>query len=123
MGLAADRLDNWSGMNWIRKEKRLAIYLRDGLRCVYCQMAVKECTLSLDHLDANGPNDAENLVTCCTSCNAGRQGIDWMKFANAQAILTIPTLVSRPLDLVLARALLHRSDWDWTATLELLEAK
>lgn len=31
------------GMNWIRKDKRLAIYMRDGMACVYCG-------LTLDHL-------------------------------------------------------------------------
>lgn len=30
------RKADWQGMNWIRQDKRLAIYLRDGLACVWC---------------------------------------------------------------------------------------
>src|SRR5438128_11454104 len=30
------------GMNWIRPEKRLALYLRDGLACCYCGEAVED---------------------------------------------------------------------------------
>jgi 5-methylcytosine-specific restriction endonuclease McrA len=30
------RYEKRQGMNWIRPEKRLAIYLRDGLACCYC---------------------------------------------------------------------------------------
>jgi 5-methylcytosine-specific restriction endonuclease McrA len=41
----------WQGMNWIRQEKRLAIYLRDGLACGYCGDSVENgAKLSLDHL-------------------------------------------------------------------------
>jgi 5-methylcytosine-specific restriction endonuclease McrA len=64
------------GMNWIRKEKRLAIYLRDGLACCYCGGAVEDgAKLTLDHIkchDHGGSNDATNLVTCCHSCNSAR---------------------------------------------------
>ena len=63
-------------MNWIRQEKRLAIYLRDGLACAYCGHGVEDgATLSLDHLiphSQGGSNRAENLVTCCDRCNKSR---------------------------------------------------
>jgi len=37
------------GMNWIRKEKRLAIYLRDGLACGYCGQSIEDgAKLTLD---------------------------------------------------------------------------
>ena len=26
----------WQGMNFVRKDLRLAIYLRDGMACVWC---------------------------------------------------------------------------------------
>jgi len=64
------------GMNWIRKEKRLAIYLRDGLACCYCGQSIEDgAKLTLDHLkpySKGGSNDATNLVTCCALCNSKR---------------------------------------------------
>ncbi len=73
------------GMNWIRQEKRLAIYLRDGLACCYCSAAVEDdATLTLDHLRAyanGGSNDATNLITCCHRCNSARGKRSWRKFA------------------------------------------
>lgn len=70
------RKEAWGGMNWIRQEKRLAIYLRDGLACVYCGDAIESgVNLSLDHIKPHskgGSNDAKNLVTACDRCNASR---------------------------------------------------
>lgn len=64
------------GMNWIRKEKRLAIYLRDGLACCYCGAAVEDgAKLTLDHIkphDHGGSNEPSNLVTACHRCNSAR---------------------------------------------------
>jgi hypothetical protein len=63
-------------MNWIRQEKRLAIYLRDGLACVYCGAAAEQgASLQLDHIIAverGGKNQADNLVTCCDRCNQAK---------------------------------------------------
>ena len=62
------RKANWQGMNWIRQEKRLAIYLRDGMSCAYCGASVEGgAQLSLDHVKPHsrgGSNAAANLVTC-----------------------------------------------------------
>ena len=64
------------GMNWIRKEKRLALYLRDGLACVYCNEGIEDgATLTLDHCkprNCGGSNAADNLVTACHRCNSYR---------------------------------------------------
>lgn len=64
------------GMNWIRQEKRLAIYLRDNLACIYCGAAVENgVQLTLDHIrprSNGGNNEASNLVTACNSCNSAR---------------------------------------------------
>ena len=66
----------WQGMNWIRQEKRLAIYLRDGLACAYCGDSVEDgATLTLDHLTPHsrgGSNATANLVTACERCNKSR---------------------------------------------------
>ena len=63
-------------MNWIRQDKRLAIYLRDGMACAYCGDSVENgARLSLDHLkpySKGGNNHETNLVTCCTRCNSAR---------------------------------------------------
>lgn len=84
---------NWNGMNWIRQEKRLAIYLRDGLCCAYCGATVENGTsLSLDHLtpaSKGGTNDAANLVTCCSKCNSSRQDRPVATFAEAVAGYTL----------------------------------
>jgi len=79
-----DRKKRDQGMNWIRPEKRLAIYLRDGLACCYCSEAVEDgAKLTLDHLrpySKGGNNDATNLVTCCHRCNASRGSRSWKRF-------------------------------------------
>lgn len=63
---------------WIRKEKRLAIYLRDNFYCLICK---KDLTgesaqdITLDHIvtkQNGGSNDPTNLFTCCRSCNSSR---------------------------------------------------
>jgi hypothetical protein len=66
------------GGKWIRTEKRLAIYLRDGLTCAYCgaQMEQGDTQLTLDHVTAQelgGTNSETNLVCCCKSCNSAKQ--------------------------------------------------
>ena len=80
---------NWQGMNWIRQEKRLAIYLRDGMACSWCGKGVEEeIVLSLDHLKAHvdgGSNHETNLVTCCKFCNDSRGARKQAAFARAVA--------------------------------------
>lgn len=77
------------GMNWIRQEKRLAIYIRDGMACGYCGHSVEQgATLSLDHIIPNikgGSNEATNLVTCCARCNSSRGVRSLRSFARAVA--------------------------------------
>lgn len=65
----------WNGNNWIRRDKRLAIYLRDNFRCVYCGKNLARCAAKLRTLDhvipvtKNGTNEADNLCTACKKCN------------------------------------------------------
>ena len=77
------------GMNWIRPEKRLAIYLRDGLACCYCGRGIEdEVKLTLDHLrpySQGGTNNETNLVTCCFACNSSRGSRSWKVFAEKVA--------------------------------------
>jgi hypothetical protein len=66
-------MSNTHGSKWIRPEKRLAIYARDGHACVYCG---SEDHLTLDHViprELGGGHEAENLVTACLHCNSARR--------------------------------------------------
>lgn len=85
---ARDR-GEWQGMNWIRQDKRLAIYLRDGLACAYCGHSVEDgAKLSLDHVKPNskgGSNHESNLVTCCDRCNSSRGNRPLRTFCRAVA--------------------------------------
>ena len=87
------------GMNWLRKERRLAIYMRDGFACVYCGAGNE---LTLDHLipyERGGSHDSENLATCCKSCNASRGMAPWKLFAKtAKTIAKIEMLRMRSVD-------------------------
>lgn len=64
---------NNQGMNWIRQDKRLAIYMRDGLACAYCGHSIEAgASLTLDHVNAyanGGKHHETNLVTACERCN------------------------------------------------------
>ncbi len=67
------------GSSWIRTSTRWALYLRDGLRCLYCGRHVLDVLaddgdnfLTIDHLrtrKAGGSHDPSNLSTACYSCN------------------------------------------------------
>ena len=127
MALATDRHSKSNGqgqgMNSIcRPEKRLALYLRDGLACAYCGAAIEEgMKLTLDHLTPHshgGNNHQTNLVTACHRCNSARGNRDWREFAakvagylnhgiTADAIIShIETTVQRPLDVPAAKAII-----------------
>lgn len=64
-------------MKWCRHSTRLAIYLRDGLACVWCGVGAESgVSLTLDHLTPRadgGTNQSTNLVTACRDCNSARQ--------------------------------------------------
>lgn len=114
----------YQGSKWIRREKRLAIYLRDGLACVYCGLSVEDGTsLTLDHLtpfSSGGRHHAENLVTACFRCNSSRGARDWQEFCGAVAgylnrgvtaaaiIGHITSRISTPLDIRAAKTLIAR---------------
>lgn len=85
-----DRAEANQGMNWIRREKRLAIYLRDGMACVWCGDGVETdgVKLTLDHLrpySRGGGHEATNLVTACHRCNSSRGARGPLAFARAVA--------------------------------------
>ena len=115
---------NTAGMNWIRQEKRLAIYLRDGLACAYCGEAVEDgAKLTLDHLIPRvqgGSNQVSNLVTACHRCNSARgdraveefasQGSGYLNHGLTTREITdhLTACVARPLPLDEAKILTTR---------------
>lgn len=72
-------MSNVHGSKWIRPEKRLAIYARDGFACLYCgETADEGAQLSLDHVqprELGGTHHETNLVACCIGCNSARSGM------------------------------------------------
>ena len=113
-------------MNWIRREKRLAIYLRDGLACIYCRDGVEdEAKLTLDHLRPyakGGSNEASNLVACCHRCNSRRQDRPVAQFTRAVAtyndedpatiIRRVRNSQRRQINVAEAKSILSRRGWD-----------
>lgn len=105
--------------SWIRRDKRLAIYLRDGIACVYCGTDLRDARphdMGLDHLQPRckgGSNEASNLVTACRTCNSSRQHKPWRQFATGGAIKRIERHRRRKLNMELARAVL-RGEADWS---------
>lgn len=103
-----------NGSKWIRPDRRLAIYLRDGFRCLYCGRDLHGSDpfqVTLDHLKPGhfpGNHAESNLVTACRSCNSARQDKPWRKYAPGGAIPRIARHRRRKLAryLKLARAII-----------------
>ena len=89
------------GMNWIRREKRLAIYIRDGVRCVYCRMGPRDGRrLSLDHREpysTGGTTDHTNLITCCLNCNGARNNRPLERWATTAVRQRVERLLGKPI--------------------------
>lgn len=75
---------------WIRTDKRLAIYLRDRFTCLYCCRDLHDADpsdITLDHVKCQsdgGGNGEGNLVTACRSCNCSRQDKPLARFAGKE---------------------------------------
>ena len=105
-----NKMSNVNGSKWIRPEKRLAIYLRDGFCCAYCNKDLhreSSFQITLDHLQPRshgGNNEHTNLVTACRRCNSKRQDTDIFLFADGEALVRISTTVRRKLPMELAKS-------------------
>lgn len=102
---------------WIRREKRLALYLRDEFTCQYCGRNLHDAApadITLDHLQARaagGNNGESNLVTACRACNCARQDkplYRWIADAAHRAKIRAQARRSISRHLVLARDLIAR---------------
>ena len=110
-------MSNVAGSKWIRPEKRLAIYARDGFACVYCGTTESESVLSLDHVlprEMGGTHEASNLVTSCFCCNSAKRDVPmraWFVMLRDRGIDTaklsarIRTHLARPIDINLGKQL------------------
>lgn len=105
-------MSNAAGMNWIRQERRLAVYLRDGLSCCYCGQSVEDgAQLTLDHViprTRGGRNSVDNLVTSCHRCNSARSDREIHEFAASVAGYLDHNLVATDI-LVHIHDCLHRA--------------
>lgn len=120
----SQRKKSWNGMNWIRQEKRLAIYMRDGFACAYCGVSVEQgAALQLDHVlpvERDGKNDATNLVTACERCNNAKGMRNVAEFCRATAgylnhgVIAVDIhkhvldCIARPLPLLMAKEMVDR---------------
>lgn len=112
----------YQGSKWITRERRLALYLRDGLACAYCGSGLEHgAMLTLDHLiphSQGGSNQSRNLVTACRTCNSARGERSLEEFSakvagylnhgiTATHILEhISQASNRPIDIKAAKALI-----------------
>ena len=68
-----------NGGKWLRPEKRLAIYLRDGFLCAYCLRNLADAPANqrtIDHVipvKLGGTNHEDNLCLACKKCNDTKQ--------------------------------------------------
>ena len=114
----------YQGSKWITRQRRLAIYMRDGMACCYCGAGIEDgAMLTLDHVKPHcqgGNGNNENLITACRKCNSSRGDRDIEVFtakvaeyidhgATAQAILDhINDCLARPVDQKAAKAMIER---------------
>jgi hypothetical protein len=62
----------------ISKRLRFEILTRDSHRCAYCGAAAPDVKLAVDHVlpeALGGRTEADNLVTACVDCNAGKSSV------------------------------------------------
>jgi 5-methylcytosine-specific restriction endonuclease McrA len=100
------------GMNWISQHRRLAIYLRDNLSCVYCGKGIEDgIKLTLDHLKAynkGGMNESENLITSCLVCNVKKSDKTLHSFVPLDVYRRIRRQVKRKLNIEYAKHLIRQ---------------
>jgi 5-methylcytosine-specific restriction endonuclease McrA len=116
--------NNGRGRHWIRDEKRLAIYLRDGIACIYCGAKLEDgIILTLDHLQSRkfkGTNEPHNLITCCQSCNSSRQTTPIQKWVlrfgkKANKIMkTIEQKINTPIDVAETKKIMARRGFSFS---------
>lgn len=88
----------------IRRDLRLALYLRDSFRCVYCCQdlhGARPMDITLDHIVPSGDggtNAPSNLVTACRACNCSRQDMPLSRFCGVETRKDIRRLTRRSIN-------------------------
>jgi 5-methylcytosine-specific restriction endonuclease McrA len=78
------------GGKWCRRSTRLAIYMRDGFKCLLCGADLHDVEpreITLDHVipqSKGGTNHPSNLATACNRCNCSKQDKDLSDFVADQ---------------------------------------
>lgn len=108
----AKRWHRVSGMDWIWRPTRLAIYARDRERCFACG---DRRELTLDHAHDFGGNTPANLLTMCNTCNATRGEKPLEEFLGRARYLAALEQLRKPIDRALGR---ERCDERWPGFLE-----
>ena len=63
-------------MRYVSAGKRRGVLERDGHRCVYCDVDLKDVQAVIDHripVSAGGTNEIDNLQATCKTCNARKK--------------------------------------------------
>src|SRR5262245_5187744 len=112
------RQENWQGMNWIRQEKRYAIYERDSYTCQHCGRDLSlwvgrnaaTIRIELDHVvpvSKGGSNAHWNLLTSCSDCNKKRGDADIETIHQTHEALTrIILQLAQPINVPAAKQML-----------------
>lgn len=105
------------GSKWISPMMRNAIYVRDGMSCLYCGKCRSEgITLTLDHVKAASLGGADlpaNLITVCVPCNSSKGARSMAAFCRGMKLslsavrADIKKHCARKLDLCAARAIIQ----------------
>lgn len=111
---AADSRRAYKGV-CVRKDLRLAIYLRDHFACLACLRDLTDAApadLTLDHITPEsdgGSNEPSNLYLCCRHCNCSRHDKPLSRFAGPEGAKHIRRNAKRSIKKyrVLAKAIIN----------------
>lgn len=104
----------------LRKDLRLAIYLRDRFTCLLCLRDLHDAApsdITLDHVKPNsdgGTNSPSNLYTCCRACNCSRQDKPLSRVAGKETLAHVRRNCRRAITRyrVLAKAIIEGTTED-----------
>jgi 5-methylcytosine-specific restriction endonuclease McrA len=107
---------------WIRTDARLAVYLRDEFKCVYCGAdlhGAAKTDVTLDHVhpySKGGENTPDNLVTACRSCNCARGARSLAQYADPSTRRAVKRQTARSIRKYrdLARSILEGESFEAT---------
>ena len=87
--------------NFVPKEVRTRIYMRDNFTCVYCKTKIQDWRdLSLDHVtprSQGGKNHSTNLVCSCRDCNRDKGDTPLEQFVTKWVVKRVRKQTRKPL--------------------------